>query len=306
MSSRPFKKRLKYASLYYLIRFFIFISNIIPRRTWLSFCGFLGRVVGLLDGKTRDLSRKHLTLAFGSEKTPAEIETLVKNMFRMLGKNAGELLRARNVRTMIELESFLDIKGYEKVKKAMDDGKGIIFLTAHLGAFDLQIMVMGLKGLTPFIIGTPAKDERLNDLLFEYRNLHGAIAIERGKEMFRLIKGLKKGGSIAILIDQDTSVKSRFVDFFGMPAATPVGAAIFAMKTGAVVFPTYVVLEADQRQHMYVLDEVPVVLTGDDEYDMVENTKNYTQIIERLIRKYPEQWVWMHERWKTKPGQEIV
>jgi KDO2-lipid IV(A) lauroyltransferase len=166
---------------------------------------------------------------------------------------------------------------------------------------------MALRGLKPNIIGTPLKDERLNDLLFNYRNAYGAVAVERGKETLRLLKALKSGGSAAILIDQDTKVKSRFVPFFGTPAATPVGAAILAIKTGAAVVPTYVCLdESDWKQHMHILPEIPTIITGDDEYDMVENTKVYTKFIEDTIRKYPTQWVWMHERWKTRPGEEIV
>jgi Kdo2-lipid IVA lauroyltransferase/acyltransferase len=150
------------------------------------------------------------------------------------------------------------------------------------------------------------KDERLNELLWNYRNMHGAIAIERGRETFRLVKVLKSGGSVALLIDQDTKVKSRFVNFFGKPAATPVGATVLAMKTGAAIVPTYVHLGKDWQQHMHILPEIPITLTGDDEADMVSNTQRLTDFIEGVIRKYPEQWVWMHERWKTKPGEEIA
>jgi len=149
------------------------------------------------------------------------------------------------------------------------------------------------------------KDARLNELLFEYRNAYGAIAIERGKETLRLIRALKTGGSIAILIDQDTNVKSCFVDFFGMKASTPVGAAVLALKTGAAVVPTYVHLGEDGMQHMYILPEMPLVTTGNEENDIVSNTQNYTLFIEQQVRKYPEQWVWMHERWKTRPGGPI-
>lgn len=165
---------------------------------------------------------------------------------------------------------------------------------------------MSLRGLKPNIIGTPLKDERLNDLLFGYRNAYGAVAVERGKETMRLIKTLLTGGSVAILIDQDTKVKSRFVEFFGMQAATPVGAAILAMKTGAAIVPTYIYLGDDNKQHMHILPEIPVVNTGDEEKDMVVNTQNFTRFIEEKVREHPAQWVWMHERWKTRPGEEIV
>ena len=234
-----------------------------------------------------------------------EIVALSKKVFVMLGKNAGDVLRSSRISTLDELNEFLVTEGMENFEKATAKGKGVIFLTCHLGAFDLQITNMALRGLKPNIIGTALQDERLNELLWRYRNAYGAIAIERGKETLRLFKALKLGSSIAILIDQDTRVKSRFVDFFGMPASTPVGASILAMKTGAAVVPTYVYLGDDNMQHMVVLPEIDLVTTGDDEQDMVTNTQNYTRFIEKVIRAHPEQWVWMHERWKTRPGEEI-
>jgi Kdo2-lipid IVA lauroyltransferase/acyltransferase len=193
----------------------------------------------------------------------------------------------------------------ENYHKAFARGKGVIFLTCHLGAFDLQVTNMALRGLKPNIIGTGLKDERLNELLWEYRNAYGAVAIERGKETLRLIKALLSGGTVAILIDQDTKVKSRFIDFFGMKAATPVGAAVLALKTKAAIVPTYIYLGEDGLQHMHILPEIELVETGNEEEDLIINTQNYTRFIESVIREFPDQWVWMHERWKTKPGEEI-
>lgn len=277
-----------------------------PRKVWLAFCGMLGRIAYAFATKTRELSIAHLGLAYSKEKSLREIVELSKEMFTMLGRNAGDILRARAVKTLADLDKFIVVHDYENFEYANAKGKGVIFLTCHLGAFDLQITVMSLRGLKPNIIGTPLKDDRLNELLFDYRNAYGAVAIERGKETLRLIKALKRGGAVAILIDQDTRVKSRFVDFFGMQAATPVGAAILAMKTGAAVVPTYIHLGEDNLQHMYILPEIPLVLSGDDEQDMITNTQNYTRFIEEQVRKHPSQWVWMHERWKTRPGEEIV
>jgi Kdo2-lipid IVA lauroyltransferase/acyltransferase len=303
---RPLKKRVKYSIIYWFVRALIFISNAIPRGLWLAFCGWLGTVAYAFASQSKERTLYHLGLAFGREKGMKEVMQLSKETYTMLGKNAGDILRASRVRTLNELNKFLVTHDFENFEKAQAKGKGVIFLTCHVGAFDLQITNMALRGLNPLIIGTVLKDPRLNQLLWEHRNAHGAVAIERGKETIRLIKNLKSGGSLAILIDQDTKVKSRFVDFFGMAAATPVGAAIFAMKTGAIVVPTYIYLGDDNKQHMHFLPEIPLVLTGDDEKDMVTNTTNYTRFIEDVIRQHPAQWVWMHERWKTRPGEEIV
>jgi KDO2-lipid IV(A) lauroyltransferase len=221
----------------------------------------------------------------------------------MLGKNAGDILRSsRTVKSLPDLEKILITHGYENYETAHAKGKGIIFVTCHVGAFDLQVTNMAVRGLNPNIIGAPLKDKRLNDLLWGYRNAHGAIAIERGKETFRMIKVLKSAGSVALLIDQDTKVKTVFVNFFGMPAATPVGATLLALKTGACVVPSYIHLAEDGMQHMHLLPEIPMRTSGNEEEDLVYNTQVLTNFIEDVIRRYPDQWVWMHERWKTKPS----
>jgi KDO2-lipid IV(A) lauroyltransferase len=306
MAGRPLRKEIKYTLLFWFVRSLLALSNLMPRSWWLAFCGFLGRLGYLFSPKARNQTVTHLGMAYASEKTPAEIKTLARKMFVMLGKNVGEVFRATAVKTLADLQKFTIIHGYENVEAAIKEkGRGLIFLPNHLGAFELMVTFVGLKGHKPLVIGTPLKDERLNELMMSYRSAHGAIAVERGKEMIRLFKGLKQGGSTAVLIDQDTKVKSRFVEFFNRPAATPIGAALLAMKTGAAVVPAYIHLAKDNFQHIRFLPEIPLVLTGDEEADIITNTQNYTRFNEKVIREHPEQWVWMHERWKTKPGEEI-
>jgi KDO2-lipid IV(A) lauroyltransferase len=293
------RRYVRYTFVYWFVRFMIWVSNLLPRRAWLSICGVLGSLGYYFASETRALTLKHLSLAF-PEKPASEVRDLARRNFKMLGKNTGEILRSSNIDSLAALNKFLITHGYENFEVANQKGKGVIFLTCHLGAFDLQVTNMALRGLKPNIIGAPLQDPRLNELLWNYRNAHGAVAIERGRETFRMIKILKSGGSVALLIDQDTIAKSVFVDFFGMPAATPAGATVFALKTGAAVVPTYVYLAADGLQHMHILPEIPMRVSENEEADIVYNTQILTNFIEETIRKYPDQWVWMHERWKTK------
>jgi KDO2-lipid IV(A) lauroyltransferase len=297
---KEFRRTVRYALVYWFIRFMIWISNLMPRKMWLAICGVLGSVAYYLASETRKLTLKHLQLAF-PDKSSQEIKRLGKSTFKMLGKNAGDVLRSTRVKSLEQLEKFVVTTGLEHFEAAKAKGKGVVFIACHLGAFDLQVTSMAMRGFDPNIIGTPLKDKRLNQLLWEYRNAHGAIAIERGKETFRMIKVLKSGGSVALLIDQDTNVKTVFVDFFGMQAATPAGATVLALKTGATVLPTYIHLGEDGLQHMYILPEIPMKITGNEEQDIIYNTQVFTKFIEDQIRKYPDQWVWMHERWKTRP-----
>lgn len=298
-SAKAIRRSLRYRLVYGLVRGLLALSGMLPRRQWLSLCGALGSIAWYFAADTRRLMLQHLAIAFPG-MTPEERKKLAKRTFTMLGKNAGDVLRSSRVNGLADLEKFLKTEGLENYEAAHAKGKGVIFLTCHLGAFDLQITNMAMRGLNPNIIGTPLKDKRLNDLLWNYRNLHGAIPIARGKETFRMIKVLKSGGSVALLIDQDTRVKSVFVDFFGKQAATPAGATILALKTGAAVVPTYIYLGKDNLQHMHILPEIPMIVTGDEDRDIISNTQTLTRFIEGKIREHPDQWVWMHERWKTR------
>jgi KDO2-lipid IV(A) lauroyltransferase len=283
----------------------IFFSNLIPRKIWIRAIGSLGSIAYYVASRSRKLTIKHLTMVYGKEKSPAEIKALGKQVFRMLGMNGADLIRGFRITDLKEYEELMITNGIEHAEAARAKGKGVMFLTAHIGAFEFLGMELAFRGYKPLIVGTPLKDARLNELLWENRIKLGATAVERGKDMLKVIKNLKSGGSMIILIDQDTKVKSRFIDFFGIPCATPVGASIIAMKTGASVVPVMVHLRDDLMQEFNYYPEIPLVNTGDEELDLVTNTQRMSEAGEREIRKYPSQWVWMHERWKTKPGEEI-
>ncbi|NJN42423.1 MAG: lysophospholipid acyltransferase family protein [Flammeovirgaceae bacterium] len=300
---KTIRRRIKYSLIYYLIRFMVFISNSIPRSAWLSFCGRLGWLAGILLKKYRHMAIDHLTIAFGNEKSTKEIERIAIEVFVMLGKNGGDVLRASKIDSLDALNEFVIMKGFENYENAAKRGKGVIFIACHLGAYEFQITSMALRKLNFMVIGTPLKDKRLNDLMWKHRNRNGTNYVERDKANFAMLKVLKAGGSVALLIDQDTKVKSTFVDFFGMPAATPLGAAMLAAKTGAAVMHAFSHLGDDGMQHIEILPEITLRNTGNEEEDIQFNTQVFSNFIEERIRKYPEQWVWMHERWKTK--QEV-
>lgn len=297
---KNFRRKAKYGLIYFLVKFLVMISNWIPRQAWLAFCGGLGRFMGILLKRYRQMAITHLTMVFGKEKSAEEIKKLALDSFTMLGKNGGDVLRASTITSLDDLNKMVVMKGFENYEAADKRGKGVVFIACHLGAFELQITSMALRGLNFMVIGTPLKDKRLNDLMWKHRNRNGTNYVERDKANFAMLKVLKAGGSVALLIDQDTKVKSTFVNFFGMPAATPIGAAVLAMKTGAAVMPAFSHLGEDGLQHIEILPEIPLSMTGNEEEDIQYNTQMFSNFIEDRIRKYPAQWVWMHERWKTK------
>jgi Kdo2-lipid IVA lauroyltransferase/acyltransferase len=308
MKSKRLKKlrrKIRYPVLLGLIHVMIFISQLFPRKAWQSTCGFLGGMSYYLAPRSRKLTHKHLTLAFGAEKSEKEIKALTREVFNMMGRNAGDIFRAYKIQDREAFEKIRVVNGAEIPRQAFAKGKGVIFMTAHFGAFEFVATELAFHGYKPLIIGTPMKDARLTELLWEQRRKFGAVLIERGKETVRLMKALKSGETIAILIDQDTKVKSVFVNFFGTPCATPIGATLLAMRTGAAVVPVFYHLRADGMQEVNFYPEVELMRTGNEEADIVTNTQKLTDVVEAEIRKHPSQWLWLHERWKTRPGEEV-
>ncbi len=306
--SKKFKKvrrTIRYRAIYAAIFVMIFFSNLMPRKLWLKLCGALGSLTYYVASHSSKLALRHLTLVYKSEKSPGEIKRLAKDVFRMLGMNAGDLIRGYRIGHYEDFKKIRVVNGIEHVEAAHAKGKGVMFLVSHMGAFEFTATELSFRGYKPLIIGTPVKDKKLNDLLWAQRIKLGATAVERGKDTLKVIKNLKAGGTMIILIDQDTKVKSRFVNFFGIPCSTPVGAAVIAMKTGAAVIPMIIHLREDLLQEINCYPEIPMTVTGNDEEDMIANTQKMSDATEDEIRKHPSQWVWMHERWKTKPGEEI-
>ena len=305
MSKRPLRKRIKYTLIYWFALGLIWLSNLFPRTWVLQFTGILASLAYHLFGEARQITLDNLTMVFGNEMSAKQLKKLSQQVFKMIGKNAGDIIRGLPIDSLEKLSTFVRVEGEEHLVSALNKGKGVIVVTAHVGAFEIIGSYLGLKGYQPHGVGTALKDERLNDLLVKNRTSRGVIAIERGKETFKMVKTLKSGGMIVILIDQDTRVKSRFVRFMGREAATPIGGTLMAQKTGAAVVPIYITMQPDMTQLIRIYPEVEIVNTGDAEKDLVENTQRISDTTEKVIKENPSQWVWLHERWKTRPGEEI-
>ena len=291
--------------IYFFAVSLIKIANLLPRKWVLKVTGSLGNLAYHIFKEAREITINNLTQVFGHQKNKNEIITLSKKVFRMIGKNAGDIIRALPIDGLSQLEKFIKVEGEEYLKAAVAKGKGVILITGHIGAFELIGSYLGLAGYRPLAIGTALKDEKLNNLLLHNRTSRGIEAVERGKETFKLIKALKSGRIVIMLIDQDTRVKSRFVNFLGKPAATPIGAALMAQKTAAAVVPIYISMQSDHSQLIEVFPEVPIISGGDEEENLIENIQRISDTTEAAILRNPQQWVWMHERWKTQPGEEI-
>lgn len=244
----------------------------------------------------------HLTLAFGDEKTPAERRRIARDVFVHLGKCAAELALYSRLDESA-LRRLVRVEGASILTRELEKGKGVILLTAHLGNWELMGMALYARGFTGAVVARRMNDPRFDRLLTSLRRAKGFRIIYRDGGAKAILKILRNNGMIGMLADQDIrKIDGIFVRFFGRPAYTPVAPAALARATGASLVPMRIIREGSG--HRVVIEEpFSLRVTRDRERDLHYNTQLWTSRIEAYIREHPEQWVWMHRRWKTKPGK---
>lgn len=270
------------------------------------------RAVGKLLFHTARSSRKrtieHLTMAFGKEKSQDEIYNLAKLVFQHFSITLADMLRMPQLIDQ-GLENLITGELSEHVKHTLSDGKGVIFLTGHFGNWELLGSWVAHKGMPLKVVGSPLMSENIDKLLVKVRNQAGYTNIARGKATREIIRTLKKGGALGMLIDQDTRVPGVFAHFFGKSCHTPVGAVQLAQKLGVEIVPIFMYLKEDLTYHVECGEPIPLDNTGNEEDDLFNNTQKCNDVYEKIIRRFPEQWAWMHRRWRKRPemyGEDTI
>jgi KDO2-lipid IV(A) lauroyltransferase len=286
---------------YGLVRAVIGLLGLLPL-TWASALGAaVGSVAAVLARGERRKALAGLARAF-PEKPEAERLALMRACFRHLGRMALELVCVR------QLDARIDdwVEWPAESRQAFDDAlarkKGVVFVTGHVGNWELLARRAGLAGYPVFTIAREASDPRTTALIERFRGSGGVRPIWRGKGASaakEMLRALKAGAFLGLLIDQDTKVQSVWVPFFGHPAKTPRAAADLALRTGAAVLTGFCHRVAPHRYRIVMREVSPP--EGDGEALVTALTAKLTQGIEAAIREHPEQWVWMHERWKSPP-----
>jgi Kdo2-lipid IVA lauroyltransferase/acyltransferase len=262
-------------------------------------CGLFG-----VTPKLRRTAQFNLKLAF-PEWNDSQRAATVRGMVRSLGWMAAEFAMMPRYRRK-NIEEIIVLDGHENFLEGQRRGKGVLFLTAHVGAWELSSFAHALYGYPLHYMARPLDNARLDTLVNRYRGLSGNAPIFKNESARAMLKILKDAGTIGILADQNTMREEGvFVDFFGVPACTTAGIARVALHTGAAVVPGYAVWDDSLKKYRLRFEPpLELVRTGDAERDILENTQRFARVTEEIIRKYPDQWVWLHARWKTRPPGE--
>jgi KDO2-lipid IV(A) lauroyltransferase len=289
---------------YIAVRSLVGLLGIPPRR-WARAAGAAaGAVAFALFARLRQVGQRNLELAFPS-MVADDRTSLLRRLYRNLGWQLAEFCQMRRY-TPANTSGFARCEGLEHYLAAQQAGNGVLIVTGHLGAWELSSFYHSLMGHPMSMVIRRLDNPRVDGFVNHIRCLHGNRVLHKDDFARGLLSAMRAGDTVGILMDTNmTPPQGVFVPFFGMEACTASGLARVALKTGASVLPGFMVWEAAEQKYVLRFGEIiNLIVTGDDEADIVANTALFTRVIEETIRRYPDQWLWLHRRWKTRPAGE--
>jgi len=280
------------------------LLGILPRRVarWVGVT--FVRIAYVFRKPLRQAAVFNLQLAFPDWSREQRKQT-IHGMNRQIGWMIGEFSQFPKY-TRERIEEIVVVDGAENFAEAQRRGRGVLFLTGHMSAWELAPFAHARYGHPLHFLVRPVANRKVDALINGYRCLSGNRPIDKNRSARAILKVLSEGGTVGILSDHNTSLdEGVFVNFFGIPASTTSGLARVALRTGAAVVPGFLCWdESLQKYRLGFEPAVDLARTGDDEADVRENTQRFMQVIERYVRRHPEQWLWVHKRWKTRPPGE--
>jgi KDO2-lipid IV(A) lauroyltransferase len=261
----------------------------------------LGDLLWWILPRRRAVALANLQRSFRGERAPAAIRCLARRSFQHFGMNLVEVCRYFLRPTHVML-SRVRVEGGEHFRAAAAHGRGVLILTAHFGNWELLAAAHGLTGLPLSIVTRPLDHPLLDDLAARFRRRSGAELIGKRQAVREVLTALKRQRMVGILLDQNaTRAEGVFVPFFGSPASTSKGLALLALRTGAPVLPVFLRREPDGR---HCMDVSPPLAPPEDGL-VTTYTATFNRVLEAAIRRAPEQWLWMHDRWRTRPREGV-
>jgi KDO2-lipid IV(A) lauroyltransferase len=291
------RRKLEYAAAWPFIK----ILGILPRPLSRAFAIALSQLVYLLHFRLRQVGIRNLAMAF-PEKSEAERARILRGEFTSLGRQLAELCQFPRY-TPQNIDQVVVYDGLENYERAYARGKGVLFLTAHFGGWELSAFAHSLHGHWLHIVMRPMDNVYLDRMIRRYRTMHGNQTVDKDDFVRGLLAAMKAGEVVGILMDTNmTPPQGIFANFFGIPACTASGLARIALRTDAAVVPGFTIWDAALGKYRLRFDPaLELIRTGELEADIAANTQIFTKVIEDYVRKYPDQWLWVHRRWKTRP-----
>ncbi len=275
----------------------------IPHRLSRAVCAVLAALAYWFWPRLRRVGLFNLRLAF-PDWTGRQRRRVLFGLFRNFGRMLADFSHFPRLNRQ-NIERWIIYDGFENYAQARDQGKGVLFLTAHFGNWELSSFAHGVYGYPVRFVARELDNPLIEELITRYRSLSGGRPIEKREFAFQALRALKHGDAVGILMDQNMLVSEGiFVDFFGRAACTTAGPARVAQKTGVPIVLGLVIWDKKLRKYRLRFDRVEWLRREDPEDEIRVNTAHITRLIEDHIRRYPDHWLWVHRRWKTRPPGE--
>lgn len=273
------------------------IMSLMPMRVGYAIANFLGDITYLLAKKSRNVVGDNMRHVLGEGVSLERLRQVVRGVFRNTGKNYFDLIRLPRL-DLQHLEQILSVHGWHYLEEAFNEGRGVILATAHLGNVDLAAQTMAARSIKVTILTEPLQPARMLQLVTAWRESWGIACLPVGLASLKTaIRSLRQGGTVLMACDRNIQGKGMRTKFFGEEATLPTGVVDLALRTGAVVIPVFSVRQANNRFAIY--GEPPLrmsVITSRDDA-LRRNVEKVTAIIEKYIRRHPEQWTVFHPVW---------
>ena len=294
------RQRLEYAAAWPFIK----ILGALPRPVARALGIGLAQVVYFIHVRLRQVGMRNLAMVF-PEKSEAQRARILRGEFASLGRQLVEVCRFPKY-TLENVDEVVVYDGFENFERAEARGKGVLLFAGHFGGWELSSFVLSMHGHWMHVLMRGMDNEYLGRLILHYRTMHGNKAVDKDDFVRGLLAAMKKEEVVGLLMDTNmTPPQGIFVDFFGIAACTAAGPARIALRTDAAVVPTFTIWDEKLGKYRLRFDPaIELVRSGDLEADIKANTQKFTAVIEEYVRKYPEQWLWVHRRWKTRPAGE--
>ncbi|MFH1846393.1 MAG: ELM1/GtrOC1 family putative glycosyltransferase [Candidatus Omnitrophota bacterium] len=266
---------------------------------------WFGRRIGILlyfiGAKRRRIAYANIKAAFCEEKTPGWIKRVTKGAYRNMAQIFMEILSFSKV-DKAYIDKYVEVVDIRHIENASQNPKGMILVSAHFGDWELSTVTSAMKGFPLYMLARDQKMERLNELLNKLRELKGNNVIRKGADVKNIFRVLRDGKGVGLLADQNAGPNGELIDLFGRPASTAVGPYRLAQKIGSWVLPAFIHRKKG-AYHRLVVEE-PMIINKDD--DITHYMERYNKLLEKHIRLSPDQWLWMHKKWKRTPVKKIM
>lgn len=277
---------------------------VLPREAAIAAGKLIAGAAYYLHGRLRRVGHRNLALAM-PELNADKRRAIIREVFMNLGRLLGEFSQFKKI-SRENIAKLVEYDGFENYKRASERGRGVLMLTGHVGAWELCAFAQGVYGHPLSFLVRPLDNPLLDRMITDYREISGNRTINKNRAVKPVLETLRRGEDVGLLIDVNTLPdQGIFCDFFGISACSTTGLAVFALRADAPVVPGFLIWDEQRRKHCLRFEpEIPLLRTGDFKEEVMINTARFMKVIEDYARRYPDQWLWVHKRWHTRPEGE--